>query len=249
MINAIIIEDEPRSIKLLKNLLFEYCPQVRIVGEAQTVEDGYQCILHQIPDVIFLDIELQRESGFDLLNRFTEIKFEIIFTTAFEHYALKAIKACALDYLLKPIDIDELQMAVDKIAKNNDENHSSKKIDVFKQNLNSSKSGVHQLALPSIEGLTFVRVDEILYLRSDRQYTIFYLNSGEKLVTSKNLGEYEELLSEYNFFRVHHSAIINITEVKKYLRGEGGSIVMSNGDHIEVAKRRKDDFLNRFIRK
>lgn len=249
MIKAILVEDEPRSIKLLKNLLFEYCPEVKIIGEAQTVDEAYHCIIKQIPDVIFLDIELQRESGFDLLNKFSEIQFEIIFTTAFEHYALKAIKASALDYLLKPIDIDELQLAVGKISKINETNHFSKKFDVFKQNLNRSKSETFQLALPSIDGLTIVRVDEIMYLRSDRQYTIFYLNSGEKLVTSKNLGEYEELLADYNFFRVHHSSIINISEVKKYLRGEGGSVVMSNGEQIEVAKRRKDDFLNKFIRK
>ncbi|MBK6861698.1 MAG: response regulator transcription factor [Saprospiraceae bacterium] len=249
MIKAIIIEDEPRSIKLLKNLLIEYCPEVRIVGEAQTVEEGYQCIVQHHPDVIFLDIELQRESGFDLLNKFVDIQFEIIFTTAFEQYALKAIKACALDYLLKPIDIDELQLAVGKISNATTTPKSNKKIAVFKQNLNESKSGIYQLALPSVDGLTIVPVNEIMYLRSDRQYTIFYLNSGEKLVTSKNLGEYEELLSEYNFFRVHHSSIVNIAEVKKYLRGEGGSVVMSNGEQIEVAKRRKDDFLNNFIRR
>jgi len=249
MIKAIIIEDEPRSLKLLTNLLNTYCPNVRVVGEASNVENGYHQILQQVPDVVFLDIELQRETGFDLLNRFDEIQFEIIFTTAFEHYALKAIKACALDYLLKPIDIDELQLAIGKIDVIGDESKLNKKIDIFKQSMIGSKAQSYQLALPSVDGLTIVRIDEIIYLRSDRQYTIFCLNTGEKLITSKNLGEYEEFLSGYNFFRVHHSSIINVAEVKKYLRGDGGMVVMSNGDQIEVAKRRKDDFLKKFVRK
>lgn len=248
MIKAILIEDELRSLKLLGNLIGEYCPQVKIIGTATSVDEAFQLIQKNDPDVIFLDIEMQRETGFDLLLKFSEIPFEIIFTTAFEHYALKAIKFSALDYLLKPIDIEELKQAVSKVELNNHRQRVNKRFESFMHNLQNPKSELYQIALPSSEGLNILQIQDILYLKSDRQYTIFQTKSGEKIVTSKNLGEYEDLLLEYNFFRVHHSSLINLNEVKKYIRGDGGSVVMSNGDLIEVAKRKKDNFLKRFAK-
>jgi two-component system LytT family response regulator len=248
MIKAILIEDELRSLKLLGNLIGEYCPQVKIIGTATSVDEAFQLIQKNDPNVIFLDIEMQRETGFDLLLKFSEIPFEIIFTTAFEHYALKAIKFSALDYLLKPIDIEELKQAVSKLELNNHRQRVNKRFESFMHNLQNPKSELYQIALPSSEGLNILQIQDILYLKSDRQYTIFQTKSGEKIVTSKNLGEYEDLLLEYNFFRVHHSSLINLNEVKKYIRGDGGSVVMSNGDLIEVAKRKKDNFLKRFAK-
>lgn len=249
MIRALLIDDESRSLKLLANLLKEYCPQVQIMDTATTVEDAFQLIQLKQPDVIFLDIEMQRETGFDLLNRFSKIPFEIIFTTAFEQYALKAIKFSALDYLLKPIDIEELKFAVSKVEKYRQEQKSNRRLETFLQNMQLSKSEHCQIALPSTEGLNFIQIQDILYLKSDRQYTIFNTKSGEKIVTSKNLGEYEELLLEFNFFRVHHSSLVNLNEVKKYIRGEGGSVMMSNGQLIEVSKRKKENFLKQFTKK
>ncbi|CAN5437650.1 LytTR family DNA-binding domain-containing protein [soil metagenome] len=248
MIKAVIIEDEKRSAKLLSNLLKEYCPEVELAGSASTVADGFQLIQKYSPDVIFLDIEMQKETGFDLLEKFDEIKFEIIFTTAFENYAIRAIKFCAIDYLLKPIDVDELKAAVGKVLRSHQKNQLNSKLEAFMQNRRNVNPDQFQIALPSTQGMTILRINEILYLKSDRQYTIFYLKSGEKIMTSKNLGEYEELLVEHNFFRVHHSSLINIGEVKKYIRGEGGTIVMSNGEQIDVSKRRKESFLKHFSR-
>jgi two-component system, LytTR family, response regulator len=246
MINAIIVEDEKRSSKLLSNLLEQYCPNVNVVGAAYTVNEGFLLINKERPDVIFLDIEMQKETGFDLLSKFDEIKFEIIFTTAYENYALKAIKFCAIDYLLKPIDVEELKAAVDKVIRSHEKNQLNKRLEVFIQNMQSNKPQQLQIALPSTEGMSIVHVNEILYLKSDRQYTIFCLKSGEKVMTSKNLGEYEELLMEHNFFRAHHSSLINLAEVKKYLRGDGGSALMSNGDQIDISKRKKEAFLKHF---
>ncbi len=246
MIKAIIIEDEQRSAKLLANLLEQYCPEVEVLGSASTVAEGFQLIKKCIPDVIFLDIEMQKETGFDLLNKFEEIKFEIVFTTAFENYALKAIKFCAIDYLLKPIDVDELKAAVEKVVRNHQKNQLNKKLEAFIQNMQNTHPGQFQIALPSTEGLSIVRVSDILYLKSDRQYTVLYLKSGDTIMTSKNMGEYEELLLEHNFFRAHHSSLLNLGEVKKYIRGDGGCALMSNGEQIDISKRKKEAFLKHF---
>ncbi len=249
MIRAIIIDDESRSLKLLINLLSDYCKEVEIIGTANNVKEGYDLIQNKMPDVLFLDIEMQRETGFDLLLKFNEIPFDIIFTTAFQQYALQAIKFSALDYLLKPIDVEELKLALAKVAKNKYRNELSQKFDTLINNLKHPKSEQIQLALPSSDGLTIVQIQDIIYLRSDRQYTLFQLKSGEKIVTSKNLGEYEDLLLEHNFFRVHHSALINLNEIKKYVRGDGGLVLMSNGESIEVSKRKKEHFLKQFTKK
>ena len=249
MIRAIIIEDEIRSAKLLENLLNEYCPDIELAGVSPTIDAAFQLIKKSRPDVIFLDIEMQKETGFDLLKKFEEIDFEIIFTTAFEHYALQAIKFCALDYLLKPIDVEELKLAVEKVVKNNSSKSLNKKFEALIKNMYSKNSGDLQIALPSADGMTIVMLSEIIYLKSDRQYTIFKLKNGESVMTSRNLGEYVELLSEHNFFRVHHSSMINLGEVRKYLKGDGGSVLMSDGVQIEVAKRKKEGFLKMFYRK
>ncbi len=248
MIKAIIIEDEKRSAKLLSNLLKEYCKNVELAGIANSAEEGFSLINKNLPDVIFLDIEMQQETGFDLLEKFSEIRFEIVFTTAFENYALKAIKFCAIDYLLKPIDVEELKTAVDKVERSHQRDQLNKKMEAFMMNMHSKSSAQVQIALPSTGGMTIVKVEEILYLRSDRQYTLFFLKSGAQIMTSKNLGEYEDLLPEHHFLRVHHSAMINLGEVKKYIRGDGGQAVMSNGDLIDISKRKKEAFLKHFSR-
>lgn len=246
MIKAIIIDDEKRSAKLLINLLKDYCPEVEVEGTASVVEEAFQLINKHEPDVIFLDIEMQKESGFDLLQKFDKIKFEIIFTTAFEHYALRAIKHCAIDYLLKPIDVEELRAAVNKVQESNQQQQLNKKFEMLMQSMDVNKPDKFQIALPTVKGMNIVYINEILYLKSERQYTVFYLKSGDTIMTSKNLGEYEELLMKHNFFRVHHSSLINLAEVKKYIREDGSYAVMSDGKHIDVSKRKKESFLKFF---
>lgn len=249
MIRAIAVDDEIRSLKLLLNLLKEHCPQVQVVGTAQTVDQAFQLLTQMKPDVLFLDIQMQGETGFDLLSKIQDIPCDVIFITAHENYALKAIKFSALDYLLKPIDIEELKIAVGKIGMNNKTTQLNLKIKSFLSNLNLNSSESFQIALATSEGLSILQIQDIIYLRSDRQYTFFILRSGEKIMTSKNLGEYEELLLSHHFFRIHHSLIINLKEVKKFMKGDGGSVLMSNGDILEIAKRKKDLFLKQFQRK
>jgi two-component system LytT family response regulator len=248
MIKAVIVEDETASRKLLQSLLEQFCEEVVVIAAASNVFDAYQIIIKEKPELVFLDIEMQSETGFDLLSKFDEIFFEVIFTTAYEQYAIKAIKLCAIDYLLKPIDIDELKTAVTKAIKNKERHFLNKKVEALMHNKLSKEIGGFQLALPSSDGLTIVQIKDILYLKSDRQYTLFYLKSGEHIMTSKNIGEYEVLLYEHQFLRVHHSSIINLNEARKYIRGDGGAVVMSNDISIDISKRKKENFLKHFLK-
>lgn len=245
MLKAVIIEDETGSAKLLSNLLKEYCSGIELTGIAYTVDEGVKLIHAHKPDVVFLDIEIGNESGFDLLDKFTEIDFEIIFTTAYEQYALKAIKACAIDYLLKPIDVDELKAAVEKVNQQSLQKFQSQKFEAFKSNLLSEEKNNFRMVLPSVKGASIIAVSEIIYLQSDRQYTVFVLKNGNRIMTSKNLGEYEIYLSEHNFIRSHHSFLINLNEVKEFSRNLGYRALMSNGDWVDVSKRKKELFLKK----
>ncbi len=248
MIKAIIVEDEEKSARLLANLLSTYCADVVLLGSASTISEAIQLINLEEPDVLFLDIELQKETGFDLLKRFTTINFQLVFTTAFEQYALNAIKCSALDYLLKPIDVDELKAAVEKVQRQKLDKQVHLKLELLTQHIQNTNTQAIQIALATNEGLHILKVTEILYLESDRQYTTFFLTNGEKVMTSKNIGEYEDLLSTHNFFRIHHSYLINLAEVKKFVRDSGGMALMSNGVLLDISKRRKDAFLKQFIK-
>jgi len=243
MIRAIIIEDEPRNRKFLKDLLMEMNDIISCEGEAATVRDGIHLINEKNPELVFLDVELRGESGFDLLEKLDEINFEIIFTTAYEQYALKAIQLSALDYLLKPINKNELIKSIEKAKKKQEANSLNKNLQVLIQNIRSNNTEQYQLAISSTDGIEFIHIKDIIYCQSDGPYTIFYLKSGNKIMTSKNLKEYEDLLTPHNFFRVHHSYLINMREIKKYIRGDGGYVKMSNNTDIDVSKRKKEAFL------
>jgi len=244
MLKAIIVEDEPKSRKLLEELVAGSGKNIMVVATADSVTSGYNAIIQHKPDLVFLDIEMHSETGFDLLEKFREIDFEIIFTTAYEHYALKAIKFCAIDYLLKPIDIEDLKAAIEKVEKRRTKDNINKNIEVLLNNMKSKSNEDHQIALPTQDGLIFVHVCDIIYCESDGPYTTFHFKRPEKIVTSKNLKEYEDLLEEHKFFRIHKSYLINLKEIKKYFRGEGGQVLMTNGATIEVSKRKKEAFLN-----
>jgi len=243
MIRTVVIEDEKYSRSTLLQMLYEHCPQICIVAEGDSVKTGLAAISEQKPQIVFLDIELQSESSFEILERLPEIDFELIFTTAFDHYALKAIKFCAIDYLLKPIDLNELLIAVSKAEKRLNREYLNKNLEILLGNLKSGSQNSHRIALPTLEGLLFVRVSDIIYCESDGPYTRFFLKHADKIITSKNLKEYEELLHEYNFFRIHKSYLVNLQEVQKYVRGDGGQLIMSNGAALTVAKQRKENFL------
>lgn len=243
MLRAVIIEDEEMGRKYLTNLLGDFRNQVELIATADSVTTGLEAIRQHRPDVVFLDIQMNSETGFDLLEKFREIDFEIIFTTAYEHYALKAIKFAAIDYLLKPIDANDLGHAIDKVEKRKSKENLSKNFEVLLQNIKSTNTDHHQIALATNDGLVFIRVNNILYCESDGPYTTFFIKNADKIITSKNLKEYEDLLSDHNFFRIHKSYLINMQEIKKYIRGDGGQVLMSNGKALDVSKRKKDAFL------
>jgi two-component system LytT family response regulator len=244
MINAVLIEDEEYSKRMLLQMLREHCPQINVLSEADSVKTGLAAITEQKPQLVFLDIELQSETSFEILEKLPDINFELIFTTAFDHYALKAIKFCAIDYLLKPIDLSELQIAVAKAEKRLNREYLNKNLEALLHNMKSSSQKNHKIALPTLEGLLFINVSDIIYCESDGPYTKFFLKQPGKIMTSKHLKEYEDLLSEYNFFRIHKSYLVNLQEIQRYIRGDGGQLIMSNGASLNVSKQRKEEFMH-----
>jgi two-component system LytT family response regulator len=212
MIRTVVIEDEEHSRKMLLEMLQEHCQQINVVAEANSVKTGLSAIAQQMPQLVFLDIELQSETSFEILEKLPEINFELIFTTAFDHYALKAIKFCAIDYLLKPIDLNELRIAVAKADKRLNREYLNKNLEVLLNNLKSGTQNNHKIALSTLEGLLFVNVSDIIYCESNGPYTKFIFKQGDKIVTSKHLKEYEDLLNAYDFFRIHKSYLVNLQE-------------------------------------
>ena len=242
MVKAIIIDDEKKSRMALVSLLERYCPNVIISGEAEGVQTGIKQIRNNKPDVIFLDIQMQDGSGFRLLESFDEVNFEIIFTTAFDQYAIKAIKYSALDYLLKPIIPEELVEAVKKveekkIAKNANINQN---IDVLLDNIKGKNTESKKIILTTAEKIHVIHVNEILRCESDNYYTNFFFTDGNKLLVSKTLKENEKLLKDHNFIRPHKSHLINVAYIKGYMKNDGGYILMSDNSKVPVSRRRKE---------
>lgn len=246
MLRAVIVEDEMHSRESLKNLLRDFCPQVEVCGAAGSIEEAVPLILSVQPSLLFLDIELQNGTGFDLLRRLPDMDFEVIFTTAFEQYAIQAIKFSSLDYLLKPIDIDELQEAVAKALQKQNKNQNKTQLEVLMANLESQRPGAqNRICLATAEGLEFLQVEDILYCEANGSYTNFHLRDGRKIVVSKNLKEYENLLDGRPFMRVHNSFLINLREVQRFVRSEGGYILMKNNAQISISPKKRDEFLQR----
>lgn len=244
MIKSVIIEDEIRSRKILENSLKNYCENVEVSGFAETVASGIETIRNIKPDLVFLDIDLPDGSGFEILDQLEKPWPDIIFVTAYNEFAVNAFRISAIDYLLKPVDPEQLQAAVEKASNNSDsEDQQFKKIETFKENNVSGR--LNKMVLPTFNGLQFVRTDQIVRLKADGNYTTFYLVDGNKFLVSKPIREYEALLENLGFYRVHQSSIVNLNLIEKYIRGEGGIIVMEDGSEVEVARRRKEGFLLR----
>lgn len=246
MINAILVDDEPRNIRILKNLLEEFCPQVKVAGEAESSEAAIALIRSNQPDLVFLDIEMPFGNAFDLLDKLMPVNFQVIFVTAFDNYALKAFRYCALDYLLKPVDIDDLKTAVQKVLERVKEKDMDQKLDIFLKNIKGGKSSLQKIGLPTNDGLFFTNVENIIRCEASGSYTIIYLADKQKFVVSKSLKEYEDMLPEKDFCRIHHSHIVNLAYVKKYFKGRGGYIEMQDHTSIEVSTRKRDEFLSKF---
>ncbi len=246
MLRALIVDDEKNSRETLANLLTEYCPEVEITGMADAAASAREAIHEQHPDLVFLDVEMPKGSGFDLLESLESINFEIIFTTAYDQYAIRAIKVAALDYLLKPINIRELKNAVAKAVEKLKEKPAANGVDVLLNNIKNKNNKLDRIALPTTDGLIFIRINEIIRCEASDYYTYFFLTDRQKILVSKTLKEYDELLSANDFLRVHHSHLINLNQVRQYFRDGGGYLQMTDGSKVEISRRRKDAFLNKW---
>ena len=247
MIRAIIIDDELDCIQSLENELTYHCKEVDILGRYSNPKEGIKGIHQHKPDVVFLDIEMPVINGFELLELIPNINFDVIFTTAYDNFALRAFKVCAVDYLLKPVDPDELKTAVSKLQKRPEGFDAKGHFNFLLQHLEEAEqNNVKRIAVPTFEGLDFIQLQDILYCESDGAYSIIHFISGSKSVISKSLKYLEDILAHYRFFRVHKSYIVNLDYVIKYSRGPGGTLKLTNGQEIRVARSKKDELLSLF---
>lgn len=244
MLNVVIVEDEKHNREELKNLLQDLPLPTKVLAEAASKNEALELITHHQPDLVLMDIELHGGTGFDVLNELPVKNFDVIFTTAFEHYALKAIKFSSLDYLLKPIDAEELAMAMEKASRKKDESLRQKQLELLLSSLDQRQEQ-RNICLSTAEGIEFIKTSEILYCEANGSYTKFYLAGNQSLLVSKNLKEYSSMLEEHDFMRVHNSFLINLREVKRYVKSDGGYILMNNDATISISQKKRDDFLMR----
>lgn len=246
MINAIIIDDETRSRQIIKEMLTRYCSDIEVISDVSSGEEAYPVIIERCPDLVFLDIEMPYEDGFDFLKRFDRIPFEIVFITAYNQYAIQAIKICALDYLLKPLSITDLKTTVERAKERISSKHSQGQYELLLQNIKRDRNAEHhKLAVPARDGLEFIDIRDIILLEADGAYTSIRMTEDRKLLSTRNLKEYEEFLPESLFFRAHHSFIINLQHIRNYHKGEGGYVVMADHSNVDISKRKKKEFLDR----
>jgi two-component system LytT family response regulator len=245
MIKTIIVDDELGARESLSKIIEKNCKEIEIVAKADAMLSAYDAINKHQPDLVFLDIEMPKGNAFDLLGKFDEINFDIIFTTAYDHYAIQAIKFSAIDYILKPIDTEELVSAVERFQKKTGQkNFLDKKFKVLLSNL-KPENKIKKIGIPDSDGLVFINLSDIIRCDSDGNYTFFILTTGKKIIATHTLGEYEQMFADNNFFRVHRSHLINLEHVKKYIKGEGGYVIMTDNSQVEVSRRNKIEFLEK----
>ncbi|HPF04073.1 MAG TPA: LytTR family DNA-binding domain-containing protein [Bacteroidales bacterium] len=242
-LKALIVDDEPNAVDFINSVIGEYCPGLEVVGKAHNMTEGIKRIRELKPDLVFLDVEMPNGTGFDLLSHFPDKEFDVIFITAFNHYAIKAIKFSAVDYILKPLNITEFIEAVNKVIQKRSESpvQMNDNFRVLMENLRSPVPS--RLAIPTADGMEYLNPREIIRIEADRSYSWFYLTGNRKLLVSKNLKEFQDLLGDRNFFRSHNSHLINLKYVRKFVRKEGGYIEMQDGEQIPVSRNRKDLFI------
>jgi two-component system LytT family response regulator len=245
MKTAIIIDDEARGRQALRQKLEYYCPGVALVGEAGSGEAGMALIARTSPDIVFLDIEMPGMNGFEMLQQLKARDFHLVFTTAYDQYAIRAIKFAAFDYLLKPVDVDELRSAVDRILGLDAPQHLGPRLEALQQTLSAPKAPP-RLAVPTLEGISFFDLSDIVFLKADSNYTSIHFLHRTPLLASRTLGDFEEMLPSEMFFRPHNSYLVNLQHVSRYLKGDGGQVEMSNGEYVDVSRRRKEEFLRIF---
>jgi two-component system, LytTR family, response regulator len=241
-LRAILIDDELNSLQNLQQKLEGFCPDVAIIAVTQKPEEGIVLIRQHQPDVVFLDIEMPRMSGFRMLEQLGDYDFDIIFTTAYNHYSVDAIRISAFDYLVKPIGIEELQHAVERLSKSL-HLQTKEKIDILKKSLNNSHSQEDKIAISTSEGIEFIPIKNIIHIESKSNYSKIFLTDNKSMMVTKILKDFEEMLLPYNFYRVHNSHLINLTYIQKYVRSEGGHVMLQDGTLIDISRRKKEEFL------
>ncbi len=246
MLKAIIIDDEPYCCEILAAMLESDCPDVEIAFVCNNAKDALVAIRQHTPDLVFLDVEMPRMNGFEMLEQLPTVNFHLIFTTSYDQYALKAIRFSAIDYLLKPIDREELKKAVQKV-KERIQAPITQQLEILMQKIRQPSHPVNKVALPTIEGLQMIPVDTIISCESDDNYTILQLKSKKKMLVTRSLKDMEEILEQHSFIRVHRSYLVNLNEIEKYIKGDGGYLVMSDGASVDVAKNKKEVLLKRLL--
>lgn len=246
MIKAILVDDEVYCLETLSMLLEDYCPQVTILDQCRSAKKALEAIEKNRPDILFLDIEMPIMNGFEMLEQFSEIPFSIVFTTSYDQYAIKAFHFSALDYLLKPVDPKELIRAVQKI-KEQKNLPSPEQFEMLLKQVNHKGDGFQKIAVPTAEGFELIPADQVVRCEANGNYTNLFLKNNNKIIACRTLKEMEEQLQDFSFFiRVHHSWIANLNEVTKYIRGEGGYLVMSDGSTVNVSRNRKETLMKFF---
>ncbi len=244
MIKAIIVDDEKMSRLTLRKLLEMYCPSVEIIAEAQNAAEAAVLARELKPDLIFLDVAMPGKNGIDFLKEQDEINFEVIFVTAHDKYVLQAIRFAAIDYLQKPVEEKLLVTAVSNAAKRIQQKSNSQHIETFLHNMKQQTSQqAMQLCIPSIKGFQVVELNDIVYCEAENTYTTIHFKDGKKTLASRPLMDYELMLQDNQFFRIHKSSLVNMKHIKEYQKGEGGFVTLSNGKQLEVSRRKKETFL------
>jgi two-component system, LytTR family, response regulator len=246
MIDSIIIDDEHHNVGILQTLLAEFCPDVRITGIANNSQEGLKLITEQNPALVFLDIEMPFGNAFDLLGKLLPVTFEVIFVTAFDQYAIRAFEYVALDYLLKPISIEKLKAAVNKARQRIQEKNVNMRIDSLISNFRNNSPDLKKIGLQVADGVVFEEINHLVHLEAEGSYTFVYTNDKKKRIVSKSLKEFEDILPEAIFYRLHHSHIVNLNYIKKYYKGRGGYVELEDGTIVEVSARKRDEFLKKF---
>jgi two-component system, LytTR family, response regulator len=244
MITAILIDDEVNSRNALQKKIKTNCPAIQIVAECSDAEEGIAAIEKYQPQVVFLDVEMPRMNGFGMLEKIENKNFNIVFTTAYNQYAINAIKFGAFDYLVKPIDVEELIIVAKKLNEQKQVLNNSERLDILLNQISpANKSSVQKIAIATQAGLEFIPIDTIIYLEAIGNYTELHFTDGKKLMASKTLKEFEDLLEHHAFFRIHNASLVNLIFVKKYIKGDGGQIQLTNNITLDVARRRKEELL------
>ena len=241
-IRTVIVEDEKNSFLLLTKLLEKYCPSVKIIGTAHNVAEAVKVISDEKPELVFMDVNMPDGDGFEVLDRIQERDFAVIFTTAYDRYAMKAFEFSALHYLLKPIDYKELQEAVKRFENSKPDNQLDSKLKVMSESMNSAP---HKIMLPSSNGLIVVELEDIIRCESTNNYTTFHLKNSKPLMVSKPISAYEDILSDLNFLRIHNKHLINLKYVKRYVKGRGGYVVMQDDSEADISESKKKEFMIR----